>query len=151
MNLKRLTYLAAIFCMSVSCGEDPYSGDCYIPPASVSYVINMNLPEYFHMQNLGAMMYLEGGNKGVLLIHNYDDRFYALERTCPYASDLSCSQVVADSISLRLRCGTYNGADFDTCCGSTYTYDGRVMEGPSRCGLKQYSVGVSNNTIYLSN
>jgi nitrite reductase/ring-hydroxylating ferredoxin subunit len=149
-----LLYIAAgvLLFISPSCGdEDPFTGDCYVPNVGVNEVINMNLPSYFHLQDLGSHIYLNSGHRGIFLVHNYDDIFYALERTCTYQSDNECAQVAVDSTTLRLKCGQYVDTGFVVCCGSEYLFDGRVVQGPSRCGLKPFRVNVQDNHVFINN
>jgi nitrite reductase/ring-hydroxylating ferredoxin subunit len=153
--IKKLTYIAlslSLIFASSSCKDDPiYNGDCFIPDVAVNEVLNLNLPEYFPLQNLGEYILLEGGNKGIFVVHNYDDIYYALERTCPYQSDLSCSQIVIDTTNLQLRCGKDSDTGFVECCGSLYQFSGLVTQGPSRCNLKPYRVNIQSNTLYINN
>ena len=131
--------------------DDLYSGDCFVPEVSVNYTINMNLPEYFQLQNLGEFLYLEGGNRGVFLVHNFDDVYYAVERTCTYKSDLECAKIFVDSLTLQLRCGAEVDTGFIQCCTSKYQFDSRVTEGPSRCNLKTYRINRNGNILYINN
>ncbi|MBR9859947.1 hypothetical protein GYB22_04215 [bacterium] len=135
-----------------SCDTDnPYTGECFIPEVSVNAVVNLSLPEYFKLQNIGEFVFLEGGNRGIFLIHNYDDRYYALERTCPYQSDEECAKIQVDSTSLFLKCGTLADTGFVECCASKYQFDGTVFEGPSRCNLKFYQISTQGSNLYISN
>ena len=111
----------------------------------------MDLPEYFILQNLGEHIYLDAGNRGILLVHFYDDLYYAVERTCPYESDQSCAQVAVDSLNLQLRCGSHTDTGFVECCGSVYQLNGLLLEGPSQCSLKNYQVNRQGNTLFVNN
>jgi nitrite reductase/ring-hydroxylating ferredoxin subunit len=153
MRKKALIIFFSVVLLSGSSCDDnsPYDGECYIPDIGVNQVINLNLPEYFHLQNIGEFTFLKGGNRGIFLIHNYDDIFYALERTCPYKSDNECSQVLVDSNILRLRCGTQVDTGFVECCASKFLFDGRVVEGPSKCNLKFYQVTFQGSNLFINN
>ena len=152
--IKKLLIIT-ILCSGVglhSCDtSDPYIGECFIPDRAVNQVVNMSLPEYFKLRNIGEFVYLTGGNRGVFLIHNYDDVFYALERTCPFQSDDECARVELDSSVLRLRCGETVDTGFVECCSSKYTLDGRVLEGPSKCNLKFYQVSQQGDNLFINN
>lgn len=150
---RYLLFFGLTFALGSSCKDNnPYTGECFIPDAIVNEVINMDLPSYFVLQNLGEHITLESaGNRGVFLVHYFDDAFYALERTCPYQSDNDCSYVTVDSTNLRLRCGQYQDTGFVACCGSEYQWDGFLLEGPSRCGLKAYRVSRQGNTLFINN
>lgn len=154
--IRGFRYLSIlVFCMllGASCKDDnPYSGECFIPEVIVNEIINMDLPSYFPLQNLGEHITLEAsGNRGIFLVHFFDDAFYALERTCPYQSDQDCAFVTVDSTNLRLRCGQYADTGFVACCGSEFQWDGFLLQGPARCGLKAYRVNRQGNTLFINN
>lgn len=149
--LRYIAILLLIFSGN-SCKDEPlYSGECFIPDIAVNEVVNISLPEYFVLQDIGGFVQLDGGNRGIFVVHNYDDIFYALERTCPYESDKDCSVIHVDSLNLRLRCGTYADTGFVECCASKYQFSGLVTEGPSRCNLKPYRINKEGNLLYINN
>lgn len=144
--------LLLLFLGAQSCKDDnPYTGECYIPEVSVNELLNLSLPEYFPLQNLGEYILLESGNRGIFVVHNYDDKYYALERTCPYKSDNNCAQVSVDSVNLQLVCGQHTDTGFVKCCGSSFQFNGLVIQGPSRCNLKAYRVNFDGSTLYINN
>lgn len=153
--MKKGIFIA--FCLSLvfnqSCKpDDPFTGDCFIPNAGVNITINMNLPEYFNLQNLGEHVVVEDqGNRGVYIIHNYDDLYYAVERTCPYESTVDCAQVTIDYTILRLKCGQVENDSFIACCGSEYDFNSTFLSGPTRCNLKTYRVAKNGNQLFVSN
>lgn len=147
-----LISFGALFLILGSCKSDnPYTGDCFIPDVPVNFTINMDLPEYYHMQSLGEYMLLDGGNRGIFLIHNYDGYFYAIERTCTYESERECSTLHLDQPTLQLKCGTPVDTGFVECCSSRFLLDSRVVQGPARCDLKLYRVNRTGNTLYINN
>lgn len=137
---------------SESCKDDnQLTGDCFVPDVSVNLTVNMDLPEYFHLQTLGGSIELDAGNRGVFLIHNYDDAFYAIERTCTYQSENECAKLHVNETTLQLRCGTPADTGFVNCCNSTFLFDSRVVSGPAVCNLKTYRLSKNGNTLYISN
>ena len=50
-----------------------------IPTGPVNLNIDLNLSSYMNLSNPGTYMYFEGGVKGVVVIHDYDDNWYAFE------------------------------------------------------------------------
>jgi nitrite reductase/ring-hydroxylating ferredoxin subunit len=136
----------------IGCDSDPiYSGECYVPEVAVNVTLNMSLPEYFLLQNTGEYRYVEGGNRGIFVVHNYDDVYYAIERTCTYKSDNECAKIFVDSTTLQLKCGTEVDTGFVECCNSRFLFDSRVVNGPARCNLKTYRINLSGTTLYINN
>jgi len=151
--MKKILSLFILFCfLSPSCkDENPYTGDCFVPDANVNMTINMELPEYYNLRNLGEYIVINQGNKGIYLIHNYDDLYYAVERTCTYESERECSQIHIDPKTLQLRCGTESDTAFITCCASTFSFNSSLLTGPARCNLKTYKVSQNGNSLYIRN
>ena len=152
MNKYLLIISIALLLKFSSCKpENVYDTTCFIPDVGVNETINLDLPEYYRLRDLGEYILLSSGNRGIFLVHNYDDVYYAIERTCTYQSDLDCSTIFVDSLNLQLRCGSYADTGFVECCTSKFLFDSRVSEGPARCNLKTYRVNLSGNTLYINN
>jgi len=103
------------------------------------------------LKNLGGFEYLDGGYRGVLLIHNFDDLYYAIERTCSFESDKECAHIFADSMNFQLMCGQYVDTGFVECCASKFTFDGNVLEPPAQLPLKLYRVTPNGGLLTISN
>jgi Rieske Fe-S protein len=142
--------LLLMSCSLLACKDDA-AGDNPVPTAPVNLTINTDLPTYFKLKTLGNYVYEEGGNRGVLIIHGYDDNFYAFDRLCTHLPDLSCSLIHVDSMRLNLRCGTFKDTSWKACCDSKYQLDGNVLQGPAKYPLRQYPVTFSGSTIYVRN
>lgn len=142
--------LLAMF--STSCGDDDrpsvYND---IPDLPVNLTLNTDLPSYIHLKNVGTYVYEPGGSRGVLVIHNFDDRFYAYERTCTHLPDLQCSRIYVDSISLNLRCGGFEDTTWVPCCDSKYGFDGIPTQAPATFPLKQYSIRQNGSILTVRN
>lgn len=145
-----LVIIMAAFYMS-SCTGDDDAIYAEIPDAPVSLTINLDLPLYFHMQTMGSFSYHVGGHKGVLLIHNFDDEYYAFERTCTHQPDLTCSKVEVDSLLLNIRCGEYVNDQWVECCASRFFFNGQVEQGPARFPLKQFPVIKNGSVLTVRN
>ena len=147
--------LAIILLMGIfvsGCDDDtPTNGQVFIPNVPVSITVNMDLPSHFHLQNLGGFSLLEGGHRGIFLVHNFDDEFYAIERTCTFDPDLDCGHIQVDTTNIQLRCGVYENDTFKQCCQSLYGFDGFVLQGPSRFPLKRYNVFRNGSLLTVRN
>ncbi|MFT4522456.1 MAG: nitrite reductase/ring-hydroxylating ferredoxin subunit [Bacteroidia bacterium] len=144
------------FCMLAflglgSCNDNTGGGGAFIPDVPVNITINTQLPLYFHLQNLGGYALINGGSRGIFLVHGFDDTYYALERTCTYLSDLTCSVIQIDSQNIQLKCGTYSQGAYSECCKSKFSFDGNVLESPSTYPLKRYVVTDNDGVLYIRN
>ena len=152
--MNKFFLIASVLLISIqqACKPDnPFVGDCFIPNQAVNVTINMDLPAYFNLQTLGEYLMIDQGNRGIYLIHNYDDLYYAIERTCPYQSDQECAQVFLDENSLQLVCGQQQDTAFVPCCGTIYGLNSLYLSGPARCNLKTYRLTKQGKTLYINN
>lgn len=142
--------LLCFFAAFQACDDDP-GGDHPVPAASVNLTINTDLPTYFKLKNLGSYVYEDGGNRGILVIHGFDDQFYAFDRLCTHLPDLTCSLIHVDSMNLNLRCGHFSDTTWVPCCESKYQMDGLVQQGPAKYPLRQYPVAINGSILYIRN
>ena len=77
-----------------------------IPKGLVNLIIDLDLPSYMHLSNVGTHAYFDGGVRGVLVIHDFDDQWYAFERTCAYQPSNQCSNIWVDSVNIQLTIST---------------------------------------------
>jgi len=134
-----------------ACSDDNAQNQSFIPNVPVNITINTDLPLHFHLKNLGAYTYLEGGSKGVFLVHNFDDQFYALERTCSFEPDRACSKLFVDSLNFQMQCGNYEDGKWKECCSSKFSFDGFVQESPAQFPLRTYAVQLNGSIINIRN
>ncbi len=134
-----------------SCKDNSINANNYIPTGPVSLVINTDLPEYFKLKTPGTYIYQPGGNRGVIVIHNFDDNYVAIERTCSLEPDKACSKIYLDSMALTLRCGTFNLNKWEPCCESRFMYSGQVSQGPAQYPLRTYYVTINGSVITVRN
>lgn len=133
-----------------ACNDDDRNNPV-IPDFPVNISINTDLPSYFHLKNLGNFVYLDGGYKGIILMHGFDDSYYAFDRACTYEPDKDCSLIHYDSTNLNFRCGHYPKDTFVQCCASSFSVFGQILSGPTEFPLKQYNIYTQGATIQISN
>lgn len=136
-------------CIFFSCNKNNVTES--IPTAPVNLTIDLNLPSNQHLTVVGGFGYYTGGVKGVLVIHDYDDNWYAFERTCAYQPMNECSNIWVDSQSLQLKCGTYLGNTFNPCCDSRFLFNGFPTAGPAKGRLAQYKIQKNSNLLLIYN
>ena len=123
-----------------------------IPTGPVNVTLDLNLLDYQHLLVPGSFVYAEGGAKGVIIIHDYDDAWYAFERTCAWQPLNACSKIWVDTQSIQLKCGGYASNNrFETCCDSRYSFNGLPVKGPAAGVLARYNVSRNGNLLYVYN
>jgi hypothetical protein len=145
-----LTAALMVLSMVLSCNNHSQVTE-QIPVGPVNLNIDLNLPAYMQLANPGSHAYFEGGVKGVLVIHDYDDTWYAFERGCAFEPLNACAKIWADSVNIQLRCGTPTSTGFQSCCNSKYTYNGFPLEGEARGRLARYQIQRNGNAVMVYN
>ena len=137
MNLhKKLIIFLLLF---IHCGDS----NEYIQNIYVDIEIDLSLPEFSTLNTAGNSMFLEGGNKGIIIYRYSNSKFKIYDRNCSYEPSLSCSYI--DSInSFVAWCG---------CCSSAFLLDqnGMAINSPAIFPLKQYNYSISNTILNIYN
>ena len=149
MKTKLLSLLCSIMAL-IAC-DDSRQVTENIPRGLVNTVLDLNLASNMHLNNVGTFSYIEGGVRGVLVIHDYDDQWYAFERTCAYQPTNACSHIWVDSINIQLKCGNYVSGKFEPCCESTYMFSGFPSKGPAAGRLAHYFISRNANILQVYN
>lgn len=145
-SLSLLT--SSIFLFSCN-GDDNLS---QIPYAYVNLRIDLNDPRYIDLNPYGGYIYVNGhGNKGLIIYHDYDDSYRAIERNCSYEPSNPCARVEVESNNFGLICGETVNGTFVKCCGSTFFWDCYPKSGPALYSLVEYQVQVTGNLLTVSN
>lgn len=155
-TLKKLKYAAFLLgllsCLTWSlhsCNKKPRGED--IPGGPVSHSLNLSLPQYSYLTIPGNFIYLDGGYKGVLVMHDFDGNWYAYERACGWEPVNACAKVEVDSLEFNIRCGSYSAGKFQACCSSKYSFNGFPIEGPTVQGLRRYNISRLGNIVSIYN
>lgn len=151
MNKSLLFILCLITPLGFYSCKDSRSVTQNIQTGPVNIFVDLNLSSYMHLNNPGEFHYFDGGIRGVVVIHDYDDQWYAFERTCAYEPSKSCSTIWVDSLNLQMKCGEYSGTNFTKCCESQYNFPGYPTKGPAAGRLAQYKVQKDGNILQVYN
>jgi hypothetical protein len=132
--------ISGIFIVVSGCEKIP--PEAQIPNVFVDETINLNNFEYNTLNNIGGYVYLEGGVRGIILYRQSPDVFRAFERNCPYQPMDECANISVDESTFFM---------IDSCCNSTFDFDGNPTGGPARFPLLEYSVVVNQNFLTITN
>lgn len=115
----------------------------YIQDVMVDFNINLSLPEYDELTALGAHIFVEGGNKGIIIYHFAINQYKAYDRNCSYEPSLECSYI--DTINSSVA--------YCNCCTSAFLLDqeGVAVNTPALLPLKQYQTILTNQELYVFN
>ena len=137
--MKKTKTLLFFFTFFLACGDS----NNYIQNVYVDIEIDLSLPEFSQLNTVGNSIFIEGGNKGIIIHHysNYEYKIY--DRNCSYEPNLACSYI--DSInSIIAFCG---------CCSSAFLLDqnGSAANSPAVLPLKQYNYSLNNTLLHIFN
>ena len=137
--MKKAKFLVLFLIIISSCGD---SND-YIRNVYVDVEIDLSLPEFSPLNTVGNSIFIEGGNKGIIIYRfsNYEYNIY--DRNCSYEPNLECSYI--DSINSTIAmCG---------CCSSAFLLDqnGVAANSPAVLPLKQYNYILNNTLLHIFN
>ena len=137
--MKKAKFLVLFLIIISSCGD---SND-YIRNVYVDVEIDLSLPEFSPLNTVGHSIFIEGGNKGIIIYRfsNYEYNIY--DRNCSYEPNLECSYI--DSINSTIAmCG---------CCSSAFLLDqnGVAANSPAVLPLKQYNYSLNNTLLHIFN
>jgi Rieske Fe-S protein len=151
MKSTLIRFLPFLLLVSFSCAKDGQTSNP-IPYVAVSATLNMDNPLYNDLNRQGGSDTLDNiGYKGIIVVHDFSDNFWAYDRACPFHINSSCGKVTMGS--LKLICGHYsNGTTFHPCCDSQYSLDGgNVQHGPTTFPLRRYSVAQNGQILTITN
>jgi hypothetical protein len=133
--------LAAGFAiLALSSCEDSMPHD-EIPRVYVYEEINLNDFRYQALKLNGGFVYINGGVRGIIIYRKTQSEYLAFERNCPYQPAGNCALVSVDDSNLFMT---------DSCCGSTFDFDGIPVSGPVRFRLLQYAAIQSQDILTIS-
>ena len=137
--MKKAKFLVLFLIIISSCGD---SND-YIRNVYVDVEIDLSLPEFSPLNTVGNSIFIEGGNKGIIIYRfsNYEYNIY--DRNCSYEPNLECSYI--DSINSTIAmCG---------CCSSAFLLDqnGVAANSPAVLPLKEYNYSLNNTLLHIFN
>lgn len=138
--LKYLYVSCSITLLLSSC-SDPVTEDG-IPQVIVNETINLNNFQYQALGFIGGYVYLNAGVRGIIIYRQSHDEYVAIEQNCTFQPLDKCADVSVDQSTLFL---------IDTCCNSTFDFNGFPTGGPATLPLRQYKTFLNQNLLTISN
>lgn len=140
MNIQKTILLTNLFLILFSCNVNKNHP---VPYFSFNTIIDLNLPTYSDLLGIGGWAYVpvaELGPKGIVVYRKSQNEFVAFDRTSPAEGGLDCSEglKVDEDNFLVLN---------DPCSNAKFSlYDGSVIEGNSKFGLRKYETEFNGDT-----
>ena len=137
--MKQANFLIIFLLLIFSCGDS----NNYIRNVYVDVEIDLSLPEFSNLNTVGNSLFIEGGNKGIIIYRHSNYEYKIYDRNCSYEPNLECSYI--DSVnSIIAFCG---------CCPSAFLLDqnGSAANSPAVLPLKQYNYSLNNTLLHIFN
>jgi len=139
-----LFIVAGIFLGSCKSKVETY--DDQIPYVNVNFTIQTNSLMFGDLNMPGNWTYLNGGFKGIIVYHGFDNNYYAYERCCSFDPRITDARVWVNEESFML---------YDSVCGSEFfLLDGTpTADGPAISPLRQFNTeyNPANYTLHIWN
>tara|TARA_R110002012_G_scaffold11597_5_gene52171 strand:- start:2084 stop:2599 length:516 start_codon:yes stop_codon:yes gene_type:complete len=136
-----------LLALILSCSSDRTEGNPYLQEVRFRFELNLNLPLYNNLQNIGNPVYV--GNNGVgtrgAFVINTGSNFMAWEASCPNHVPNECSTMTIDGQNAVCSCEDY-----------TYSlFTGQQLDKPDDGNryydLLFYNAAQSGNVVVISN
>jgi hypothetical protein len=138
-SLQRGVSFISILFLTLSCNPDLV--DDPIPHGNFPDII-ITLSNYPSLISDGGYILInDGGVRGIILYRKNISMYLAFERNCTFQPGDACATVDIHSSTLFMQ---------DTCCGSSFNFDGIPTGGPAWRPLLQYQTSLSGNTLTIT-
>lgn len=135
--------LILLFCSFIVTGcnkDDDRNNSSRVPNVPTDQIININLPSYNALSNVGGFAYVQGGSRGIVVYRLSQDQFAAFDRHCTYQ--------VSEGCTIEVDEGTF--AIDEECCESVFEIiNGTPVEGLAQRPLLQYNTQFNPNANTL--
>ena len=113
-----------------------------VPNVVVNVDIDLNLPQYNHLNFIGGWIYLDGGSNGLIVHRSTQEVFAAYDRQAPYLVEERCKIFVDTGVTTCT----------DECSESQWLlFDGQLVKGPASLPLRQYVTSFDGNRLLIRN
>lgn len=129
---------------TASCKKDARND---IPNVYVDIRIDLNNPDFIHLNGVGNAVQLTGGVKGIVVYRKSENEFTAYDRNCSY-------NPTDEKARVQLNDSLPQSKVVDLSCGSQFELiNGTVVKGPATQPLKAYraTYDAANSLLYISN
>ncbi len=143
MKLSLSVIILSIILLSCSNNNNEDENCRFLLDIGVSEVINLNLPQYSQLKFAGNSVYIPNAGNGGILVASTGADFFAWDAADPNHIPSVCSILV--NSGLNATCGCADKNEYSLVNGLP------LNNNTLRCGLRNYRVQQSGNTLLISN
>ena len=137
-----------VLLLMLSCDNDTGNRNPFLQELGFRFDMNMNLPLYSPLTNLGNAVYIDSpgiGNRGIFVIKSNFDQYRAFEASCPNHIANDCSTMSLDGQVVTCACEDYQYSLF------TGQLLNRPDDGKRYYDMLEYRATQSGNIVVVTN
>lgn len=142
-------YFILIFiALLLSCENDGTNRNPYLQEVSFSFELNLDLPLYNNLNNIGNPVYVGAsgvGTRGIFVMQVSPDQFFAFEASCPNHAPNSCSTMGINGQNVECSCEGYEYNLFNGQLLNRPDDDNRYYD------LLFYNTRFNGSSVFVSN
>ncbi len=145
--MKKLV-ISCFMVFLLSCSSDEGNRNPYIQEVGFRFEMNLNLPLYSPLTNIGNAIYVGNtgvGVRGAFVMKSGFDQYIAWEASCPNHTPNACSTMELNGQLVTCSC---EGFEYNLFNGQQ---SNRPDDGQRYYDLLFYQTTFSNNTVVISN
>ena len=132
--------LVILFFVALSC--EPSIEESGVPNVAVNEEINLSDIDNIDLKQIGGYIYVQGGVRGIIVIHESLNLYRAYDRNCTFQPAEASAVVDVNSSGFYIE---------DTSCTSTFDLNGFPTGGPAEFPLKEYGVSLAGDILFIFN
>ena len=139
-----LIFIALLF----SCENDSTNRNPYLQEVSFSFELNLDLPLYTGLNNIGNPVYVGTsgvGTRGIFVMQVSPDQFFAFEASCPNHAPNSCSTMTINGQNVECSCENFEYNLFNGQLLNRPDDDNRYYD------LLFYNTRFNGSSVFVSN
>lgn len=148
MRIQRLFALFLLAFFLMNCSNDERNRNPFLADVGFNFDINLNLPLYSPLNNIGNAVYVSSpgvGVRGVFVVNTGFDLFRAFEASCPNHAPSPCSTMESTGQVATCSCEDF---EYNLLTGQQMN---RPDDGNTYYDMLEYRAVKSGNTVIISN
>ncbi|MCG2462869.1 hypothetical protein K8352_19050 [Flavobacteriaceae bacterium F89] len=143
----KVTFFLAILLTS-ACSKESTNRNPYLLDAGFRFDMNLNLPKYNPLRNIGNPIYVDAngvGTRGMFVIKSGIDQYMAFEASCPNHAPNNCSTMKIEGQTAICDCEGYEYSLF------TGQLLNRPKDGKRYYDMLYYQANFNGDVVTVSN
>ncbi len=144
----RSFYIIIIVLLLLSCSNDEERRNPFLPDINFNFEINLNLPLYSPLTNIGNAVYVGNqgvGIRGAFVVNTGFDLFRAFEASCPNHAPSSCSTMDSNGQIASCSCEDF---EYNLLTGQQLN---RPDDGTRYYDMLEYRAVKNGSSVIISN